>query len=362
MPKTIRFLDILLSHGSWSFKILKALDYTLGGFLAFVLPSQKPSLLKKALNKILIIRPGGIGDAVFLLPLLTALKAKGLSIDILCETRNKEVFLSQGYPVYLYDHLNSLRQVMRISYDMLIDTEQWHYSSAVLGYFLKAQYKVGFATRPWRGKLFHNQVVYDQKAYELNNFKKLFEGMSLPSMNLEHSFVVPKTVQKWASIQVPANSVSIFLGASIPLRRLSKKLSLDLIENTLSKKQHPVLLGGRDVEGVAQEIMKKLDSQQVSNFVGQCSLLESAALIQRGERFVGPDSGLMHLACAVGTSVEAVFGPGDLQKWYPLGRSHQVISTHASCSPCTRFGYTVPTCHGTHHCMKDIHVGLFKKG
>ena len=45
------------------------------------------------IKNILIIRPGGIGDAIFLLPVIKALKNEGVIIDILCENRNAQVFI-----------------------------------------------------------------------------------------------------------------------------------------------------------------------------------------------------------------------------------------------------------------------------
>ena len=82
--------------------------------------------------------------------------------------------------------------------------------------------------------------------------------------------------------------------------------------------------------------------------------MESAALIKKSKLFVGPDSGLMHLACAVGTPVIGIFGPGNLKKWEPIGKNHSVITENVECSPCTLFGYTIPTCQGSFHCMRNI--------
>jgi ADP-heptose:LPS heptosyltransferase len=62
------------------------------------------------------------------------------------------------------------------------------------------------------------------------------------------------------------------------------------------------------------------------------------------------------VACAVGTPVVAVFGPGHLKKWQPQGQRHSIITNNVACAPCTAYGYTVPTCHGTFHCMRGINM------
>jgi hypothetical protein len=45
-----------------------------------------------------------------------------------------------------------------------------------------------------------------------------------------------------------------------------------------------------------------------------------AALLSQGRLFVGNDSGVTHLAAAVGTPTIAIFGPTDPVSWKPLGR------------------------------------------
>lgn len=363
MPKSskVYFIDIFLSQGPWTLKCVKIVDFILGAAISFFLPEKEfISLPSKTFKKVLIIRPGGIGDAVFLLPILKLLKSQGIVVEILCESRNQEVFSSQGYKVYLSDRLPSWQHIFNNYYDVIVDTEQWHYFSAITAYFLKARIKVGFATRKLRKKLFNQSIAYKEDEHELNNFMMLFKDLLpekvVPDINI--SFAIPSEFIVWASSQIPAASVSVFLGASIYLRRFSKNQLLEIIKDILSKGSHAVLIGGVDVMDVANSVVKELKNSRVLNFVGHCSLIESAALIQRTKKFIGPDSGLMHLACAVGTPVVTVFGPGHLQKWAPQGKVHQIITANAPCSPCTKFGYFIPTCHGSFHCMRKIKLPL----
>ena len=55
------------------------------------------------------------------------------------------------------------------------------------------------------------------------------------------------------------------------------------------------------------------------------SLEYSAALISRAALYVGNDSGITHLAAALGAPTVAVFGPTDPTTWRPLGRSVRVV-------------------------------------
>lgn len=55
------------------------------------------------------------------------------------------------------------------------------------------------------------------------------------------------------------------------------------------------------------------------------TLVELAAILAESERFLGNDSGITHLAAAVGLPVVALFGPSDAETWAPRGRGQITI-------------------------------------
>ena len=61
------------------------------------------------------------------------------------------------------------------------------------------------------------------------------------------------------------------------------------------------------------------------NAVGQTDLPLAAALLARAHVFVGNDSGLGHMAAAVGVPSLTVFGPGRPQRYRPWGNKAEVI-------------------------------------
>ena len=367
-PPNVGFKKILLSSGSWKIKTIKWIDYFIGSFIACLTKDRKPigDLTIGQLQRILIIRPGGIGDAVFLIPLLRAIKKKipSTTVDILCEQRNHQIFLSQTDThdnLYLYDGLKSFRAVIRNEYDLVMDTEQWHYLSALTAYFLTRHRgeSIGFATRKLRSKLFGQRIAYEINTYEMDNFNRLFQPLLLdqnPINNINNCFQIKKDLLEWAAKTIPPTSVAVFVGASIPERRLTSSQSQELIRSILKKNFSVVLLGGRDVQDTGRRLEKEIGDSRLFNFVGKISLEQSAALIKTSKIFIGPDSGLMHLACAVGTPTIGIFGPGNLKKWAPQGDRHTIITENVECSPCTQFGYTIPTCNGSYHCMRNISI------
>lgn len=59
-------------------------------------------------------------------------------------------------------------------------------------------------------------------------------------------------------------------------------------------------------------------------------LYELACWLARAKVYIGNDSGITHLAAAVGTPVVALFGPTDSRVWLPRGNSVTVLRQDAS--------------------------------
>jgi len=90
------------------------------------------------------------------------------------------------------------------------------------------------------------------------------------------------------------------------------------------------------------------------NLVGQTSLPEMIAAIDRSAVLVTNDSAPLHLAVACDTPVVAIFGPTAPSMGFgPFSERARVVEQPLSCRPCSRHGgATCPI--GTHACMREI--------
>lgn len=95
----------------------------------------------------------------------------------------------------------------------------------------------------------------------------------------------------------------------------------------------PVFIG-RAVEVPLVEEILGLMEEPALNAAGETSLLQLAALITRARLYIGNDAGPLHLAVALGTPIVAIYGPSDPLKTGPYGRLAGVVRQRIWCAPC----------------------------
>ena len=114
-----------------------------------------------------------------------------------------------------------------------------------------------------------------------------------------------------------------------------------------------VLVGGAD-DALWGKTLASGAGERVVNAIGHFGLQGTGALLQRSQALVSGDTGVMHMATAVGTPVVALFGP-TVQPFgfFPYSSRAQVVELGLSCRPCSSKGG--PRCPlGHHRCLVDI--------
>ena len=114
------------------------------------------------------------------------------------------------------------------------------------------------------------------------------------------------------------------------------------------------LLGVASEAPIAEELLAGLDAAaraQCRNLVGLSGLGEVVDLLSLADAVVSNDSGLMHVAAALGVPRQvAVFGPTSPENTPPLNPRAQAVSLSLSCAPCFR-----PVCPlGHNNCMREL--------
>ena len=90
-----------------------------------------------------------------------------------------------------------------------------------------------------------------------------------------------------------------------------------------------VLLG--PVEEERSEIAEAFNSFVIAR---NLNLGQVASLLASADVYLGNDSGVTHVAAAVGTRTIALFGPSDAKQWASRGENVTIMTQNAECSPC----------------------------
>lgn len=340
--------------------LAKNLDLLIGCPLASLLPLPYKNPLSSAPRSILLIRPGGIGDAVLLAPAIHALKITfpSLHISVLAEQRNANAFalIPDVDQVYCYDRPSEFIDALRSSYEMVIDTEQWHRLSAVVTRLVRAPIKIGFNTNE-RRRMFTHTVPYSHDDYETESFLRLVGTLcngTTRTNDLAVPFLaIPEQIRCRASkLLEPLQDkpyLVIFPGASIAERRWGADRFREVARLLAGKGLQIVVVGSSVDQHDATIISENLGV----NLAGTTSIAETAAVIAGSALFISADSGILHIAVGLDVPTVSLFGPGIAAKWAPRGDKHRVINHNLPCSPCTRFGTTPPCPHHV-RCMQEI--------
>jgi len=77
----------------------------------------------------------------------------------------------------------------------------------------------------------------------------------------------------------------------------------------------------------AELLLAAIPDRRRIDLVGKLDLLTAAAAVRRCALFIGNDTGLMHIAAAVGTPTLGLFGPSPIAQYAPWGSQTAVVRT-----------------------------------
>jgi len=145
--------------------------------------------------------------------------------------------------------------------------------------------------------------------------------------------------------------VAIAPGAKRPANRWPIERYVEVGQELSRRGFHLLLLGGRGDEQSCAWIASQIGTDAL-NLAGRTSALESCEALRRCVFVVCNDSGVQHMAAAVGTPCVSIFSAREMRgKWYPHGAQHVVLREDVPCRACY-----LDECPRGNLCMKLVHV------
>lgn len=297
-------------------------------------------------KKILLIKPGAIGDLLHISPTVHALKKRfpDAGIDIMVSSRGT-VCLFENSPhirkVLYFDRKGEHRawsrfralwqDVRREGYDLVIN-------------FQRSTLKVWLlvlAAFPCRVLVYHKtrQRTVHAVSNHLETVAPL--GIDPNSVKLDLEMFLSGEDEAFAEKLIADKDLvgkrllALNLGASHAVNRWPVEHFAALADLLFQESGVAVLLVGGSADRELADRVRVLLTAPVVDLVGKTSLLQLGAVLQRCEVVVSGDTGPMHLATAVGTPVVALFGAADPRRTGPVGNNHSVVQNRTlECVPC----------------------------
>ena len=325
-----------------------------------------------ASEKILVVGPSWVGDMVMAQSLYRLLKARDSSaaIDVLAPgwslpllERMPEVSggieLPLGHGELGLGKRRRLGRALRGRYDRAIILPR-SLKSALVPWFARAPVRTGFRGEMRYG-LINDARPFDPK--KLNQTVRRFVALGLetgeaalpeppePALDIDEAARARLIVRLSLAAEGPV--VALMPGAEYGPAKQWPPAHFAGLAGRLGREGAQVwVLGSSKEAPLGREIEEKSGSRRVRNLCGETTLVEAVDLLSAASVAVSNDSGLMHVAAAVGTHTVAIYGSSTPDFTPPLTGKATVHYRRLSCSPC--FERECPLGHLD--CLKGIDV------
>ena len=301
-------------------------------------------------KKILIILHGSIGDVVRAIPTANALRGAYPKAKIAWAIEPAALPLVEHHAAVdepiLFDRRHwrkslgpFLCRVRRERFDLVLDLQRL-FKSGLISWWSGAPCRIGFHRCDAKefNWLFNNHHISagEKGLSKLMHYLKFAEYLGLTA---SVRWDLPLMAEREGRIKMLLDGVGrrfavFFVGSRWESKQWFPNQTAQCADEVQRRYGlDPVLLGSREDIGVARAVQQACATRPAS-LVGQTSLAEAMGIIGQAEVAVGPDTGLMHIAAAVGTPVVSLWGATSPERTGPYGCDHLVIRGRARCSPC----------------------------
>lgn len=316
-------------------------------------------------RRILCIKLKHIGDVLLMTPAIRALRRAwpGSSIaalvprgteGVLAGNPDLDAILVFDREARFADGWRIIRDVRRYAPDLVLEMGQGD-REAFLGWLSGARQRVGYAPRwsgRWRRMLLSQTVPWNARLHVVEANLDLVRACGIPG-EASHPVLL---VESETRSRMAARLASAGLGVDQPLavvhpvsRWLFKAWPeagcVEVIGRLVRSAGVAVAVtsgpGAAEVEAanrILTRVIAPHPAAPIIDLVGQTTLEELAAVLERATLFIGVDSAPMHMAAALKVPVIALFGPSGEHNWGPWGDGHVVISSPYLCRPCGEDG------------------------
>jgi lipopolysaccharide heptosyltransferase II len=338
-------------------------------------------------ERILLIRPDHVGDMLLTTPAIHALRVArpnaeihmlvgAWSGNVLANYPDVDAILTLPFPAFTRSIkrdwlapyrlvLKSARQLRKIGYSSAVILRPDHWWGGMLAHLAGIPERIGYNfadVAPFlTDKIPHRHqhaIIQSMRLVERWTGKIATEDIDFTfHINDADRGYVNGYLQEWdIKPQKPIFCIHPGSGTWVKLWETGRWAA---VADTLIEQLDAsvVFTGGNHELLMTHEIVSQMKNPACIA-VSDTDLGQLAALFARARVVIGPDSGPLHLASAVGTPTVTLFGPADSVEFGPWGpeKKHIVLTGDIDCRPCRvlDWGNDKPEFHP---CVREISIG-----
>jgi heptosyltransferase II len=329
--------------------------------------------------RLLILAPNWLGDAVMALPAIADVRRESPRAEITVAARPSVAALFGMVPevdrVIVIDARSPIRtlggQLAQNGFDvalLLPNSIRAALVAAMAGIPERWGYRANL-----RGLLLTRAIDRPTGLHQAEYYQQLAHALGFPNGPTEPHISVPDGARLagtellvGAGWDGSAPLVTLAPGAAYGgAKRWPPERFADVAATLAACAVQPVMIGTPADAAAADEVARafaaraadaRVDRRRAEDggfrlltVVGRTDLPTLAGVLASSRALVTNDSGAMHLAAAVGTTVVSVFGPTDERATRPLGAAHRVVTAPVWCRPCM-----LRECPLDHRCMTGV--------
>jgi len=334
---------------------------------------DKNRINKQEINRIIVRATNWVGDMVMSLPALEAIRDNfpQSQITVLAKPWVEDMLRShpavdriitlnkgQGFISDIFEILSVVQEIRRSKFDLAV-LFQNAFEAALLAFLGGVRYRVGYNTDA-RGILLTHPVKRDpeiMKRHQVEYYLAILSSMHWPAEKREPRLFIAENDQQKAETLLKQGGMGdkqILLGLCPgaiygPAKRWPAERFAAIGDRAAKTWQAGVILFGSAKEReICQQVAQNME-QPLLDLGGSTKLGEAVAVMQKCHFILTNDSGLMHVAAALGRPLAAIFGSTNPVTTGPASKKAVVIRSETDCAPCLK-----PVCPKDFRCMLDI--------
>ena len=279
----------------------------------------------------MLLKPQYLGDAVMACPLIDSISAAYAKTIVMCGSLVAEVLHDRANSVRFEkgEKISGVAPVLRtaktirslnVDHVYLVNRS---FRSALSTRIAGIPFRIGHATEG-RGYLLTNRIAYDPAKFEAECYLDLARAMNVETAEGTPKLCVNDEEKSAAKELLQGAEIGVQPGARYPQKQVPLSVMAEVVRKLQSQGQRIVLLGGPEEAEQTKHFCTLLEKESL-DLTGKLAIRQTLGALANLKLMIGSDTGLMHLAAAVGCPTITVFGPNPASKWGHRYGPHKVI-------------------------------------